>query len=99
VGKTALLKQKEAGLSKKLIGFELIERGVPRQDYAIANADGEEIGMVVTGLYAPTVEKYCGHAFVPPKYTKVGTPLQVIIRNKLKAAVVVKRPFYKPAYK
>ena len=99
VGKEALLRQKEAGLPKKLIGFELTERGVPRQDYVGANADGQEIGIVVTGLYAPTAEKYCGHAFVPPEYAKVGTPLQVVIRNKPKSAFVVKRPFYKPAYR
>ena len=49
--------------------------------------DGEGIGTVVTGLYAPTVEKYCGHAFVPPQYAKVGTELQIVIRNKPKAAV------------
>ncbi len=99
IGKEALLKQKESGLSKKLIGFELTEKGVPRQGYAVANTAGEKIGQVVTGLYAPTVEKYCGHAFVPPPYAKVGTKLQVIIRNKAKAALVVKRPFYRAAYR
>ncbi len=99
IGKEALLKQKETGLSKKLIGFELTVKGVPRQGYPVATASGEEIGQVVTGLYAPSVEKYCGHAFVPPEYAKVGTDIQIIIRNKPKAAVVVKRPFYRPAYR
>ena len=99
IGKEALLKQKEFGLSKKLIGFELTEKGVPRQGYPVATAMGEEIGQVVTGLYAPTVEKYCGNAFVPPSYAKVGTDIQIMIRNKPKAAVVVKRPFYRPAYR
>lgn len=99
IGQEALLQQKAAGLSKKLIGFELIEKGVPRQGYTVANLDGQEIGRVVTGLYAPTVEKYCGHAFVPPNYAKPGTPLQIIIRDKPKAAVVIRRPFYKPAYR
>ena len=99
IGKQALLEQKEAGLPKKLIGFELTEKGVPRQGYPVMTATGEEIGLVVTGLYAPTVEKYCGHAFVSPQYAAVGTDLQVVIRNKPKKAVVVKRPFYRPAYR
>ena len=99
IGKAALLEQKEQGLIKKLIGFELTEKGVPRQGYPVANEQGQEMGEVVAGLYAPTVDKYCGHAFVPPEYAKPGTPLQIIIRNKPKQAVVVKRPFYKPAYR
>jgi glycine cleavage system T protein len=99
IGKTTLLRQKEIGLAKKLIAFELTEKGVPRQDYPVATADGRPIGAVVTGLYAPTVDKYCGHAFVSPEYAVVGTPLQIIIRDKPKAAVVVKQPFYIPAYR
>lgn len=98
VGREALLKQKEVGLSKKLIAFELSDKGVPRQGYAVASPDGQEIGTVVTGLYAPTVDKYCGHAFVPLDYAKTGTPLNIIIRNKPKAAIVVKRPLYRPSY-
>lgn len=99
IGRTTLLKQKEIGVSKKLVAFELTEKGVPRQDYPVASADGHPIGTVVTGLYAPTVDKYCGHAFVPPEYAAVGTPLQIIIRDKPKAAVVIKRPLYTPAYR
>jgi len=99
IGKAALLKQKEIGLTKKLIGFELTEKGVPRQGYPVAAPDGTQIGTVVTGLYAPTANKYCGHAFVTPEYTKVGTEIQVIIRDKPKAAVVARRPFYTPAYR
>jgi glycine cleavage system T protein len=98
IGKEALLKQKEQGLTKKLIGFELTAKGMPREGYPVANASGEEIGTVVTGLYAPTVDKYCGHAYVEPPYAKPGTELQILIRHKPKAAVVVKRPFYIPAY-
>lgn len=99
IGKAALLRQKERGLGKKLIAFELTEKGVPRQGYVVANEQGREIGEVVTGLYAPTVDKYCGHAFVPPEFAKAGTPLRIPIRGKAKSAVVVKRPFYKPAYR
>jgi glycine cleavage system aminomethyltransferase T len=99
IGKAALIRQKESGVAKKLIGFELTEKGVPRQDYPVASADGQLIGTVVSGLYAPTVDKYCGHAFVAPEHAAVGTPLQIIIRDKPKAAVVAKRPFYIPTYR
>lgn len=99
VGREALLKQKAAGVGKKLIGFELTDKGVPREGYPVADETGTEIGQVVTGLYAPTVDKYCGHAFVKPEFTQPGTRLQIIIRDKPKAAVVVKRPFYVPAYR
>jgi glycine cleavage system T protein len=99
VGKTALLQQRESGLTKKLIGFELKEKGVPRQGYTVADSGGKEIGAVVSGLYAPSVAKYCGHAFVPPEYAAVGTDLQILVRDKPKAAVVVKRPFYTPVYR
>jgi glycine cleavage system T protein len=99
IGREVLLQQKEKGVTKKLIGFELTEKGVPRQDYPVANAEGETIGTVVTGLYAPTVDKYCGHAYVPPEYAAIGTPLKIMIRDKPKEAVVVKRPFYTPAYR
>lgn len=99
IGRNALMTQKEQGLKKKLIAFEMIDKGVPRQDYSVKKKGGQKIGEVVTGLYAPTVEKYCGHAFIPPKYAKVGTELQVVIRGKPKAAVVVKPPFYIPAYR
>jgi glycine cleavage system T protein len=99
IGREALLKQKEMGVTKKLVGFEMVEKSVPRQEYPVADDSGQTIGVVVTGLYAPTVDKYCGHAFVPPAYSAVGTPLKIIIRDKPKAAVVAKRPFYTPAYR
>lgn len=99
IGRDALLAQKEAGVTKKVIGFELLDKGVPREEYIVTNENEDEIGKVVTGLYAPTVDKYCGHAYVPPEYAKAGTKINVLIRNKPKAAVVVKRPFYKPTYR
>lgn len=99
IGREALLKQKTGGLPRKLVSFELVDRGVPRAGYTITNTAGEAVGTVATGLYAPTVEKYCGSAFVQPQYAKLGTELNVLIRNKPKAAKVVKRTFYTPAYK
>lgn len=99
IGKEALLEQKASGVRKKLVGFEMAEKAVPRQGYPVLAESGEEIGAVVTGLYAPTVAKYCGHAFVQPGHTAVGSGIQILIRNKPKAARVVKRPFYIPAYR
>ena len=99
IGRDALVKQKEAGLTKKLIGFELTEPGVPRQDCVVTDEGGRPVGKVVEGLYAPTADKYCGHAFVPPALAAVGTRLLIEIRDKPKAAVVIRRPFYQPSYK
>jgi len=99
VGRDALVRQKAEGLKRKLIAFELTESGVPRQDCVVTNQAGAVIGTVVEGLYAPTVDKYCGHAFVLPEYAVAGTPLFVVIRDKPKAAVVVRRPLYQPAYR
>jgi glycine cleavage system T protein len=99
IGREAMLQQKEHGISKKLVSFELTEKGVPRAQYPVTSAMGREIGVVVTGLYAPSVDKYCGNALVSSEYAKIGTILNIMIRNQPKAAVVVKRPFYKPAYK
>jgi glycine cleavage system T protein len=99
IGRDALCQQKESGAAKTLISFKLTEKGVPRQDYAVLNEAGQEIGMVVTGMYAPTVDQYCGNAFVQPQFSAVGTNIQIAIRDKPKAAVVVKRPFYVPAYR
>ncbi len=99
IGRTTLLEQKEHGISKKIIAFEMTEKSVPRQDYPITTNDGQVIGRVVTGMYAPTSDKYCGHAFVSAEYAKIGTKINIIIRDKPKAALVVKRPFYTPSYK
>ncbi len=99
IGKAALLAQKAGGVSKKLVTFELVDKGVPREGYEIQAETGDNIGTVATGLYAPTVDKYCGNAFVQPDYAEVGTKFNVMIRNKPKAAVVVRRPLYRPSYR
>ncbi len=99
VGKAALLSQKEQGLTKKLVYVELIEKGVPRQDYPVVSESGEPIGVVASGMYAPTIAKYCAHALVRPDYAVVGRRLAIVIRDTPKAAVVVKGPFYVPVYR
>lgn len=94
VGRDALVAQKSS-LKRKLVAFELTAPGVPRQGCVVTDAQGRVTGTVVTGLFAPTLEKSCGHAFVSPEYAAPGTPLSIVIRDQPKAAVVVRRPLYK----
>ncbi len=93
-GKEALVEAKEEGLEKRLIGFEMLDRGIPRTGYPIYNAGGEQVGEVSSGSYAPTLEKNLGLGFVSPDLTDVGTELRVGVRNRKLKAVVVKFPFY-----
>lgn len=90
-----LKKQKEAGISKKLVGFEMIDRGIPRHDYEIVNNDGKIIGRVTSGTQAPTVGKAIGLGYVTMDYTAVDSEIFIRIRNKDIKAQVVKLPFYK----
>lgn len=99
IGKDAVNTLLEKGLKRKLITLSLLEKGVPREGYDVLSADGEVIGQVVSGLYAPTVDKYCANAFVSPSYAKAGTEIQVSLRGRLKKAVVEKRPLYRPSYR
>lgn len=99
VGKESLLQIRGDGPQRKLITFVLTDKGVPREGYPVLNAGGETIGVVVTGMYAPTADAYAGNALVDADYAATDTPIQIEIRNKPKAAVVVKRPLYRPAYR
>ncbi len=99
VGKEALERIKSEGVERKLVTFVLLDKGVPRQGYPVLNAEGETIGEVVTGMYAPTADAYAGNALVDARYATTDTPIQIEIRNKPKAARVVQRPLYRPAYR
>lgn len=98
VGRAALEAQKEKGLEKKLVGFEMIDRGIARQGYEIAR-DGQVVGFVTTGSFSPTLEKNIGMGYVPLNLTDIGTEFDVIIRGKALKAKVVETPFYQPRYK
>ncbi len=87
--------QKEAGVSRKLVGFELTERGVPRHDYEIVNADGNVIGIVTSGTMAPTLGKGIGLGYVTTEHSAVDSEIFIRIRKNDVAAKVVKLPFYK----
>ena len=95
VNKAALLQQKQEGVSRKLVGFEMIDRGIPRQHYEIMDETGRVIGEVTSGTQAPSLKKAIGMGYVEPAFVKVGTPLFINIRDKHLKAEVVKLPFYK----
>jgi len=90
-----LKNQKEAGISKKLIGFELTERGVPRHDYEIVDKDGTVIGKVTSGTMAPSLNKGIGLGYVTTENSAVDSDIFIRIRKNDVAAKVVKLPFYK----
>jgi aminomethyltransferase len=90
-----LKKQKEEGVTKKLVGFELLERGIPRHDYEIVDADGNNIGIVTSGTMAPIVGKGIGMGYVKTEFGGVDSEIYIQIRNNKVKAKVVKMPFYK----
>ncbi len=90
-----LKKQKEEGVSKKLVGFELLERGIPRHDYEIVDANGNNIGIVTSGTMAPSVGKGIGMGYVKTEFADVDSEIYIQIRNNKVLAKVVKMPFYK----
>ncbi|MBC1456396.1 glycine cleavage system aminomethyltransferase GcvT [Listeria newyorkensis] len=96
IGKQALLAQKEAGLSRKSVGIELIDRGIPRHDYKVFAGD-KEIGIVTSGTQSPTLGKNLGLALIDIDYTALDTEVEVEVRNKKLKAKVVPTPFYKRA--
>ena len=84
---------KENGVSRKLVGFEMIDRGIPRQHYLVKNNAGELIGEVTSGTQSPSLNKAIGLAYVKPEYTGVDSEINIEIRNKVLKAKVVKIPF------
>ena len=91
----SLKKQKELGISKTLVGFQLTQRGIPRQGYAIVDAQGNSIGRVTSGTMSPSMGMGIGLGYVPVALKEVGSQIHIQIRNKIVPAMVVKLPFYK----
>lgn len=87
--------QKAGSLTRKLVPFELKDKGIPRQHYDIANENGEIIGEVTSGTMSPCLKKGIGMGYVSKEYAKVGTPLKIMVRGKGLAAEVIKGPFRK----
>lgn len=90
-----LKQQKEDGIQRKLVGFELNGKGIPRQGYAIVDEEGNTIGEVTSGTMAPSLKKSIGLGYVPISRSKPGTEIHIQIRKNAVPATVVKPPFYK----
>ncbi|MCE1199098.1 MAG: glycine cleavage system aminomethyltransferase GcvT [Marinilabiliales bacterium] len=93
IDKERLVAQKEMGVSRKLCGFELIDRGIPRHHYSITDAEGNPVGHVTSGTQSPVLEKGIGMGYVPAAMAKVGQEIFLEVRGKLLRAKVVKMPF------
>ena len=87
--------QKEKGVEKKLIGFEMIERGIPRAGYEIQNISGEKIGQVTSGTQSPSLGKGIGMGYVQTAFAEVGQEIYISVRNKTIKAQIVKMPFFR----
>ncbi len=95
IDRDLLLSQKENGVARKLVGFEMIDRGIPRHDYPIVDAAGNRIGTVTSGTQSPSLKKAIGLGYVETAYSKVGSEIFISIRDKAIKAAVVRPPFYK----
>lgn len=93
--RAAIEKQKTEGVSRKLVGFEMIDRGIPRHDYAIADANGTIIGKVTSGTQSPTLNKAIGMGYVNKDFAKADSEIFIMIRDKAVKAKVCKIPFLK----
>ncbi len=94
IGKRALLKQREQGVKEKLVGFELLERGIARNACRILKK-GEEIGVVTSGTFSPTLKKGIGLGYIGKEFSAAGTEFEIEIRGKAVKAKVAKLPFYR----
>jgi aminomethyltransferase len=95
IGKQALNDIKAAGNARRLVGFDMVGRGLARQGYALLDEQGEKVGMCTSGSPAPTLGKNIGLGYLPKGMTKSGSALKVDCRGRAIDAVVVKTPFYK----
>ncbi len=93
VDKEFIANQKEAGVTRKLVAFELVDKGVPRHDYPVVDAEGNVIGKVTSGTQSPMKKVGIGLAYVAKPYFKIGSEIFIQVRNKNLAAKVVKAPF------
>lgn len=94
IGRQALQEQQDKGPARRLVGFELVEKGVPRHGMKILT-NGREVGLVTSGNFSPLLQKGIGLGYVPPEMWEPGTRLEIDIRGRLAPATVVTPPFYK----
>ena len=94
VGRDALVRQKEEGVGRKLMGFEVDGRGIAREGHEILDGD-QPVGRVTSGTWSPTFEKALGMCYVPTEMGEVGRPVTIEVRNRRLGATLAKTPFYK----
>lgn len=94
IGHDALVAQKENGLPRKLVGIEMIDKGIPRHGYKVFK-DGQEIGEVTTGTQLPSSKRNVGHALIDSQFATIGNELEIEIRGKQLKVITVETPFYK----
>jgi aminomethyltransferase len=99
IGKAALAEQKKQGLKRKLVGFEMVDRGIPRHGYEVSAQGGSIIGFVTTGYRSPSLGKNIGLAIIDSKYSSVGAEINIHIRNKHCKAEIISKKFYNKNYK
>jgi aminomethyltransferase len=95
INSEALGKEKTDGTSDSLVGFELQERGIPRTGHELFDLEGKQIGSVTSGTQSPSLGKGIGLGYVPKEFSEIGTKIQLQVRKKMLAAIVVSLPFYK----
>lgn len=95
INREALEKQKAEGVSRKLVGFEMLDRGIPRHGYALLDSEGVEIGTITSGTMSPSRKIGIGMGYVKPAYAQAGTEIYVDVRGRKLKAVVAKPPFRK----
>lgn len=88
--------QKEKGVTKMLMGFEMVDKAIPRQNYLIKDTNNNAIGVVTSGTMSPSLSKGIGMGYVSSNNAKIGDEVLISIRDKNYKAVLVKLPFYKP---
>jgi len=91
--KEILEKQKAGGVNRKLVGIEMIDKGIPRHGYEIKDKEGSVIGNVTSGTQSPSLNKAIGMGFVKKEFSSIGTEINIGVRDKLLRAKVVKIPF------
>ena len=89
------MKQKQEGVQRKLAGFKMIDRGIPRQHYDILDLNGTPMGTVTSGTQSPMMNTGIGMGYVKPEFAEPGTEILIRIRNKELKAEIVKLPIYK----
>ncbi|MFN8845226.1 MAG: glycine cleavage system aminomethyltransferase GcvT [Bdellovibrionales bacterium] len=94
LGKTPILNLKEKGLTRSLIGFRMLERGIPRQDYTLHDFEGKQIGYVTSGTHSPSLDAAIGIGYVHPDFSSIGSEFTVDIRGKRIRAQTCPTPFY-----